>query len=41
MWGNVIPTRAEQERLHRSAGFAGPIHRSLLGAGFTLLSTQR
>ena len=41
MWGNVVPTRDEQERLLRSAGFAGPIDRSLLGAGFTLLTTQR
>lgn len=41
MWGNVVPTRDEQERLLRDAGFAGPIDRSLLGAGFTLLSTQK
>lgn len=41
MWGNVVPTRDEQERLLRSAGFTGPIKRSLLGAGFTLLCTQR
>jgi 2-polyprenyl-3-methyl-5-hydroxy-6-metoxy-1,4-benzoquinol methylase len=41
MWGNVIPTRDEQEHLLRSAGFAGPIERSMLGAGFTLLATQR
>lgn len=41
MWGNVIPTRDEQERLLRAAGFGGPIERSLLGAGFTLLATQR
>jgi 2-polyprenyl-3-methyl-5-hydroxy-6-metoxy-1,4-benzoquinol methylase len=41
MWGNVVPTRDEQERLLRSAGFAGPIDRSILGAGFTLLATQR
>ncbi len=41
MWGNVIPTREEQEQLLRSAGFDGPIERSLLGAGFTLLATQR
>lgn len=41
MWGNMIPTSDEQERLLRSAGFAGPIERSLLGAGFTLLTTQR
>lgn len=41
MWGNIIPTREEQERLLRSAGFDGPISRSLIGAGFTLLTTQR
>jgi SAM-dependent methyltransferase len=41
MWGNVVPTRDEQEQLLRSAGFAGTIERSLLGAGFTLLTTQR
>lgn len=41
MWGNVIPTREEQEGLLRDAGFAGRIDRSLLGAGFTLLSTQK
>ena len=41
MWGNVVPTRDEQEHLLRSAGFTGPIDRSLLGAGFTLLTTQR
>jgi SAM-dependent methyltransferase len=41
MWGNVIPTREEQERLLRDAGFAGPIERSLLGAGFTLLATRK
>lgn len=41
MWGNVIPTRQEQEKLLRDAGFAGRIDRSLLGAGFTLLSTQK
>lgn len=40
-WGNVVPTRDEQEALLRSAGFTGPIDRSLLGAGFTLLTTQR
>jgi len=41
MWGNVVPTRVEQEQLLRAAGFVGPIDRSLLGAGFTLLATQR
>jgi SAM-dependent methyltransferase len=41
MWGNVVPTRAEQERLLREAGFGGAIERSLFGEGFTLLVTQR
>lgn len=41
MWGNVVPTRAEQEALLREAGFSGTIQRSMLGAGFTLLVTQR
>jgi SAM-dependent methyltransferase len=41
MWGNVVPTREEQERLLRDAGFAGRIDRSLMGAGFTLLATQK
>jgi SAM-dependent methyltransferase len=41
MWGNVIPTREEQEQLLRDAGFAGAINRSILGQGFTLLATQK
>lgn len=41
MWGNVVPTRQEQERLLREAGFAGAIERALIGEGFTLLSTQK
>lgn len=41
MWGNIVPTREEQERLLRAAGFGGRIERSLMGAGFTLLTTQR
>lgn len=41
MWGNIVPTRVEQENLLRSAGFTGSIDRTLLGAGFTLLTTQR
>lgn len=40
-WGNVIPTREEQERLLRDAGLKGPTERSLLGAGFTLLATRK
>lgn len=41
MWGNVIPTREEQERLLRDAGFSGAIDRSIIGEGFTLLTTQK
>lgn len=40
MWGNVVPTRDEQERLLRDAGFAGAIDRSVFGEGFTLLTTR-
>lgn len=40
-WGNVVPTREEQERLLRDAGFGGAIERSLVGAGFTVLATRR
>ena len=41
MWGNVIPTRKEQESLLRQAGFSGAINRSIIGEGFTLLTTQK
>lgn len=41
MWGNVVPTRAEQEQLLRDAGFTGAIDRSLMGEGFTLLTTRK
>lgn len=41
LWGNVVPTRAEQEELLRGAGFGGAIQRSLIGEGFTLLTTQK
>lgn len=41
MWGNVIPTREEQESLLRHAGFGGAIDRSIIGEGFTLLTTQK
>jgi hypothetical protein len=41
LWGNVVPTRDEQEQLLRAAGFTGVINRSLLGEGFTLLATQK
>ena len=41
MWGNVVPTREEQERLLREAGLSGRVDRALIGAGFTLLTTQK
>jgi SAM-dependent methyltransferase len=41
MWGNIVPTRSEQEALLRAAGFDGPIERSLFGEGFTLLVSRR
>jgi SAM-dependent methyltransferase len=41
IWGNLIPTRREQELLLREAGFTGEIHRTLIGEGLTLLTTQR
>ena len=41
LWGNVIPTREEQERLLRSAGLTGEIQRSLIGEGFTVLATRK
>lgn len=40
-WGNVIPTREEQNALLRNAGFAGEIARSIVGEGFTVLSAQK
>ncbi|MEZ5649429.1 MAG: class I SAM-dependent methyltransferase [Burkholderiaceae bacterium] len=41
MWGNVIPTREEQDALLSASGFTGPIERSLFGAGFTLIATRK
>ncbi|HVY05593.1 MAG TPA: class I SAM-dependent methyltransferase [Burkholderiales bacterium] len=41
IWGNVIPTREEQEKLLRDAGLNGEIHRELIGEGFTVLSIRR
>lgn len=40
-WGNVLPTRAEQEKMLRDAGFTGEIQRSLIGEGFTVLTAQK
>ncbi|HUT51467.1 MAG TPA: class I SAM-dependent methyltransferase [Alphaproteobacteria bacterium] len=39
-WGNVLPTREDQEDLLRNAGFKGEIGRSVIGEGFTVLSAQ-
>ena len=41
LWGNVIPTREEQEKLLRDAGLKGAINRELIGEGFTVLTVQR
>lgn len=41
IWGNVIPTREEQEKLLRDAGLRGAIGRDLIGEGFTVLTVQR
>lgn len=40
-WGNVIPTRDEQDSLLRVAGFTGEIGRSIVGEGFTVLTVQK
>jgi hypothetical protein len=40
-WGNVLPTRGEQERLFCAAGFTGEIRRSVVGEGFTVLATRK
>ena len=40
-WGNVLPTREEQEKLLRDAGLGGPIQRSIIGEGFTVLATRK
>jgi SAM-dependent methyltransferase len=41
IWGNVIPSREEQEKLLRDAGLKGAINRELIGEGFTVLTIQR
>ncbi|HXF18192.1 MAG TPA: class I SAM-dependent methyltransferase [Burkholderiales bacterium] len=41
IWGNVIPTREEQEKLLRDAGLKGEINRELIGEGFTVLTVRR
>jgi hypothetical protein len=40
-WGNVLPTREEQEKLLHDAGLSGPIQRSIIGEGFTVLATRK
>jgi SAM-dependent methyltransferase len=40
-WGNVVPTRDEQESLLRGAGFTSEIGRSIVGEGFTVLTAQK
>ena len=40
-WGNVVPTREEQDSLLRRAGFEGEIGRSIIGEGFTVLTAQK
>lgn len=40
-WGNVLPTREEQEKLLRAAGLTAEIQRSVIGEGFTVLATQK
>ena len=41
VWGNVLPTREEQEKLIRDAGLTGGIDRSIIGEGFTVLTTRK
>jgi cyclopropane fatty-acyl-phospholipid synthase-like methyltransferase len=41
LWGNVIPTREEQQDLLRNAGLTGEVQRSLIGEGFTVLATRK
>jgi SAM-dependent methyltransferase len=39
-WGNVLPTREEQETLLKNAGFKSEVGRAVIGEGFTVLSAQ-
>jgi SAM-dependent methyltransferase len=41
LWGNIIPTREEQETLLQAAGLTGPVERSIIGEGFTVLCTRK
>ena len=40
-WGNVLPTREEQEKLLRDAGLDRPINRAIIGEGFTVLTVRK
>ena len=40
-WGNVLPTREEQEALLRGAAFTGEIGRYIVGEGFTVLTAKK
>jgi len=39
-WGNVLPTREEQDTLLANAGFKPEVGRAVIGEGFTVLSAQ-
>ena len=41
IWGNVLPTREEQEKLLRDSGLTGAIDRTVIGEGFTVLATKK
>ena len=41
MWGNVVPTREERDRLLAEAGFGDALQRSVFGEGFTLLVARK
>jgi len=41
LWGNVLPTREEQDSLLREAGFAQEVRRELVGEGFTVLAARK
>jgi ubiquinone/menaquinone biosynthesis C-methylase UbiE len=40
-WGNVLPTREEQDALLKNAGFKPEVGRAVIGEGFTVLSAQK
>jgi ubiquinone/menaquinone biosynthesis C-methylase UbiE len=40
-WGNIVPTREEQETLLQTAGFSANIQRSIIGEGFTVLAVKK